>query len=168
MLILGKDLGSLRLQAEVENEALQVGQPFGHRDFAGRFPVNSPAHPAGDRRLDGCGQVEPRVDAVVDVISEVAAVAAVEKISNPFGCAFSCRQHCREGNRPGCIRIRKGTAGAVEAPGFVGGWQGRVSHLRRFRFREATTALIVATIQSIRRNSATFCFLTPGSSFAVA
>ena len=57
------------------------------------------------------------MDAVVDVIGEVAAVAAVEKIPNPFGRAFRCREHLREGNRPSCLGIREGAAGAVGPAG---------------------------------------------------
>ena len=88
MLILGNDLGCLSLQAEIKNEALQVGQPLGHRDLAGGFPIDGPSHPASDRGIDGCGEVQPRMDAVVDVIGEVAAMATIEKIPNPFGRAF--------------------------------------------------------------------------------
>jgi hypothetical protein len=89
-------------------------------------------------------------------------VPAVEKIPNPFGAAARGLRDRGERDGPSCLGVGETACGAEEAPGFVGGWKGRVGHLRRFHFGETTNALFEPAIQSNRRSCWTFQTLTPG------
>jgi hypothetical protein len=124
--------------------------------------IDGPSHPEGDCRVNGSLERKAAVDAVCDIISEVASVPAVEKIPNPLSAPAGGNGNRREGDGPGCLGIRKATCCAEETPGFVGGRNGLDGHLRCFRFGETTNALSDPHIQSNRRDCSTFCILTPG------
>ena len=90
-------------------------------------PADGPAHPAGDCSVDRRFEGEACVDPVMHVVGEVAAVAAVEKVPNPFGTGANSLRDRRQCNRPCGVRVREPGGGTVEAPGLVAGPKGRVS-----------------------------------------
>ena len=96
------------------------------------------------------------MDAVRDVVGEVASVPAIEKIPNPLRAAASGLRDGGEREGPSRLGVRESAGGPEEAPSFVGSWKGGLGHLRRFRFGETTNALFEPAIQSNRWDCGTF------------
>jgi hypothetical protein len=99
---------------------------------------------------------------LIDFTAELERPATIEQINDAFRAAASGLRDRGECDGPGCLGVREAACGAEEAPGFVGGWNGRDGHPRRFRFGETTNALFEPAIQSNRWNCRTFQILTPG------